>query len=98
VRFLFADMNVAPNYTLDTVEAIVTHEKVHVEAMALTLKLIEWELADQLDEYLDRIRGWGYHNLDARQLQHHRQEICVAAAKRPTTRKRLVRTAKVRKR
>jgi 23S rRNA (cytidine2498-2'-O)-methyltransferase len=96
-RFLFADMNVAPNYTLDTVEAIVTNEKVHIDAMALTLKLIEWELAEQIDVYLDRIRGWGFHDLAARQLQHNRQEICVAALRRATTRKRLERAARLRK-
>jgi 23S rRNA (cytidine2498-2'-O)-methyltransferase len=95
VRFVFADMNVAPNYTLDTVEALVTHEKVHVEGLVLTLKLIEWELADNLDEWLDRIRSWGYHDLHARQLQHNRQEICVAALRRPTTRKRLARAARL---
>jgi 23S rRNA (cytidine2498-2'-O)-methyltransferase len=95
VRFLFADMNVAPNYTLDTVEALVTHEKVHVEGLILTLKLIEWELADNLEAWLDRIRGWGYYDIDARQLQHNRQEICVAALRRPTTQKRLARAVRL---
>ncbi|MEX2185559.1 MAG: SAM-dependent methyltransferase [Pirellulales bacterium] len=97
VRFLFADMNVAPNYTLDTVEALVTHEKVRVEGLVLTLKLIDWELADQLDAQLDRIRGWGFHDIHVRQLQHNRQEICVAALRRPTTRKRLARAARLRR-
>lgn len=97
VRFLFADMNVAPNYTLDTVEALVTHESVHVEGIVLTLKLIDWEMADQIDAYLDRIRGWGFHDIHARQLQHNRQEICVAALRRPTTRKRLKRAARLRR-
>ncbi len=98
VRFLFADMNVAPNYTLDTVEALVTHEKVQVEGLVLTLKLIDWELADQLDAQLDRIRGWGFYDIHARQLQHNRQEICVAALRRPTTRKRLARVARLKRR
>lgn len=97
VRFLFADMNVAPNYTLDAVEALVTHEKARVEGLLLTLKLIEWKLADDLDAWLQRIRGWGYYDLCARQLQHNRQEICVSALRRPTTRKRLARAARLRR-
>lgn len=82
VRFLFSDMNVAPNYTLDSVEAIVTHPDVKIEGVLLTLKLIEWEQASHISEYLDRIRGWGYPVVRARQLQHNRQEICVVATRR----------------
>lgn len=80
-RWLFADMNVAPGYTLDTVEAIVTHRLVHVQGLVLTLKLLEWDLAAELPEYLARIRSWGYPQVRARQLQHNRQEICVAATR-----------------
>ena len=47
IRWLMADMNVAPNYTLDAVEAIVTHAEVSIRGMLLTLKLIEWEMAAQ---------------------------------------------------
>ena len=45
VRWLTADMNVAPTYTLDTVEAIVTHREVHIEGLLLTLKLMDGTLA-----------------------------------------------------
>jgi hypothetical protein len=38
-------------------------------------------MAEQIPEYLFRIRTWGYKDLHARQLQHNRQEICVAAAR-----------------
>ena len=78
-RWLTADMNVAPQYTLDTVEAIVTHPEVDIRGLLLTLKLLDWDLAALLPEYLDRIRGWGYRDVRARQLQFNRQEICVAA-------------------
>ncbi len=78
-HWLATDMNVAPQYTLDTVEAIVTHPQVHIRGLLLTLKLLEWKLADDLPQWLDRIRGWGYGKIRARQLQHNRQEICVAA-------------------
>jgi len=79
VTWLTADMNVAPQYTLDTVEAIVTHPTVEIQGLLLTLKLLDWELAEHIPEYLDRIRGWGYAYVRAKQLAHNRQEICVAA-------------------
>jgi 23S rRNA (cytidine2498-2'-O)-methyltransferase len=82
VSWLAADMNVAPQYTLDTVEEIVTHEAVNIRGLILTLKLIEWKLADEIPEYLDRVRRWGYKHVTARQLAHNRQEICVAALRR----------------
>lgn len=87
VRWLTADMNVAPSYTLSVVEDIVMHPEVNVRGMLLTLKLFEWKLADQVPEYLDRVRSWGYNRVQARQLQHNRQEICVAALQQPFRRK-----------
>ncbi len=82
-RWLTADMNVAPNYTLSVVEDIVTHPEVSVRGMLLTLKLLEWKLADRTTGYLDRVRSWGYDRVQARQLQHNRQEICIAAFQKP---------------
>ncbi len=79
VRWLTADINIAPTYTLDTVEAIVTHADVHVQGMLLTLKLLDWSLAAEIPAYLERVRSWGFANVAARQLHHNRQEICVAA-------------------
>jgi 23S rRNA (cytidine2498-2'-O)-methyltransferase len=87
IRWLTADMNVAPNYTLEAVETIVTHPEVKVRGLLLTLKLLKWELAEQLPEYLDRVRSWGFNQVRARQLQHNRREICVAALKKPFLRK-----------
>jgi 23S rRNA (cytidine2498-2'-O)-methyltransferase len=79
VEWLTADMNVAPNYTLSVVEDLVSHPAIHVRGMLLTLKLFEWKLADELPDYLERIRGWGFSDVRARQLQHNRQEVTVAA-------------------
>ena len=87
VRWLFADMNVAPQYTLDTIEAIVGHEDVHIRGMLVTLKLLDWRLATELPVYLDRIRGWGYRVVHARQLRYNRQEVCVAAFRRREVRR-----------
>jgi 23S rRNA (cytidine2498-2'-O)-methyltransferase len=79
VKFLTADVNVAPTYTLDTVESIVTNANVNLRGLILTLKFLEWKLADELPEYLDRIRSWGCKQVRARQLHHNRQEVCVTA-------------------
>jgi len=79
VRWLAADINIAPNYTLDTVEAIVTHPEVKIRGLLLTLKLLDWVLADEIPAYLERVRSWGYRDVRAQQLQHHRQEFCIAA-------------------
>ena len=87
VRWLVCDMNVAPQYTLDAVEAIVTHPLVSVRGMLLTLKLFEWHLAQEVPQYIQRVRSWGYNIVRARQLQHNRQEICLAALQKPFVRK-----------
>ncbi|MDZ7619097.1 MAG: SAM-dependent methyltransferase, partial [Patescibacteria group bacterium] len=47
-RWLLADMNVAPSYTLDTIEAIVGYPQVSIQGMLLTLKLPNWDLAAEL--------------------------------------------------
>jgi 23S rRNA (cytidine2498-2'-O)-methyltransferase len=80
-RWLAADLNVAPQYTLDTVEAIVTHPEVDIRGLLLTLKLPDWRLAEELPAYLARIEAWGYGTVRARQLAHNRQEVCVAATR-----------------
>lgn len=83
IRWLTADMNVAPNYTLDAVEEIVAHPEVRIRGMLLTLKLLEWNLAEEVPDYLARIKSWGYNLVRARQLQHNRREFCVAALQKP---------------
>jgi 23S rRNA (cytidine2498-2'-O)-methyltransferase len=80
VDWLTCDVNLPPNYTLDTVKAIVSHPGVKFKGMLLTLKLVERSLALEIPKYLERIRSWGYRHVRARQLHHNRQEICVAAS------------------
>jgi len=86
MKWLFADVNLAPKYTLDMVEGIVTHPMVNVRGMLLTLKLLDWRLADEAPQYIERVRAWGYELVDARQLAHNRQEICLAALRRKPAR------------
>ena len=86
-RWITADMNVDPEYTCDVLESIVTHPEVNVRGMLITLKLLDWRQYDTISQYLERIRGWGYNFVWARQLQYNRQEVCVAALQKPFLRK-----------
>ena len=94
VHWLMADMNVTPNYTLDTIEGIVSHPEVNIAGMLLTLKLVDWKLAREIPGYLDRIRSWGFSHVQARQLHHNRQDFCVAVQRTKRQRRRPVRKTK----
>jgi hypothetical protein len=50
--------------------------------MLITLKLLDWDMAEQVEEYLSRIRSWNFRYVRARQLAFNRQEICVVAVRR----------------
>jgi 23S rRNA (cytidine2498-2'-O)-methyltransferase len=76
-RWLAADANVAPNYTLDCVEDIVRYPTSRLEGVLLTLKLSDYRLVENLPEYLNRIREWGFQRVEARQLAHNRRELFV---------------------
>lgn len=79
-RWLMSDANVAPNYTLDTVEAIVTHRDVRIEGLVLTLKLTNAAFVEQLPAVAERVRKWGYARVRVRQLAYNRRELCLIAS------------------
>ena len=79
IRWITADMNVAPNYTLDVLEEVVEKASDSVQGLLFTLKLIRRELADKLPTFLDRIRTWGFSEVRMKQLVFNRQEVMVAA-------------------
>ena len=81
-RWLMADANVAPKYTLDTVAAIVTRPEARFDGLVLTLKLTNPALAAALPLFTKRIRTWGYRFVRTRQLAFNRQEVCVVASER----------------
>ena len=78
-RWLMSDANVAPTYTLDTVEPIVTAAGARVEGLLLALKLTDPKLAAALPAFQERVRAWGYRRVRTRQLAFNRQEVCLAA-------------------
>jgi 23S rRNA (cytidine2498-2'-O)-methyltransferase len=87
VRWLVADMNIAPEATLDEVEAIVTHPGVSIRGMIITLKLSEWSVAERLPEFTARVRSWGFRDVRVRQLLTGGQEVCLAALRRKELRR-----------
>ncbi len=78
-RWLAADANVAPPYTLEVVEDIVNYPTSRIEGLILTLKLSSYDLSEQMDTYLQRVRGWGFEHVQVRQLASNRRECCVVA-------------------
>ena len=89
VRWLAADMNVTPSYTLDAVEEIIAQEENPVRGMILTLKFTDWKLAESLPQYVERVRSWGYRDVRTRQLAFNRQEICLVALRSRAQRRML---------
>ena len=76
-RWLVMDANVAPNYTLDTLDALLTQAGVRPQGLVLTLKLTDSKLAEQLPAVAERIRRHGYRRVRMHQLAFNRQEVCV---------------------
>ncbi len=82
-RWFITDMNVAPVYTLDALEELVMRDDVSARGLLFTLKFFDWKFADDVPEYIRRVKSWGFNHVRARQLQFNRQEIMVAALKKP---------------
>ncbi len=78
-RWLAADANVAPNYTLDCVEDIVTYKTSRIAGLLLTLKLSSYDLMEHMEQYQQRVRSWGYQRVEVRQLASNRRECCLVA-------------------
>ena len=81
--WLAADLNVAPQYTLDAVERLATHPTIRLRGLLLTLKLLTPELAspEEVAGAIARVRSWGFGDVRTRQLAFNRREYCLAAAR-----------------
>jgi 23S rRNA (cytidine2498-2'-O)-methyltransferase len=76
-RWLVMDANVAPNYTLDTLDGVLTQGGARPEGLVLTLKLTDPKLAERLPAIADRLRRYGYTRVRMRQLAFNRHEVCA---------------------
>lgn len=82
-RWLIADMNVAPNYTLDALEELSLRPQTEIRGLLFTLKLFDFEQAAGIPDYIRRIKSWGFNRVKVRQLTFNHQEVMVAALKKP---------------
>jgi 23S rRNA (cytidine2498-2'-O)-methyltransferase len=82
VHWIIADINVAPNYTLDVLEELAARKEIPLHGMLFTLKLFQWSLAEHLPSYLERLKHWGFDDVRVKQLVFNRQEITVAVQHR----------------
>jgi 23S rRNA (cytidine2498-2'-O)-methyltransferase len=78
-RWLVMDANVAPNYTLDTLDAVLTGGGARPEGLVLTLKLTDPKLVEKLPAIAERLLRYGYRRVRMRQLAFNRQEVCAVA-------------------
>jgi 23S rRNA (cytidine2498-2'-O)-methyltransferase len=81
-RWLVMDAHVAPNYTLDTLQALLAEAGVRPAGLVLTLKLTDPALTDKLPDVAKRINALGYRRVRMRQLAFNRQEVCAVATER----------------
>ena len=79
VRYVTADMNVAPNFTLDVLGELVSRSDNDIRGLLFTLKMFQLELTEAINEYKECLKNWGYSAIQVKQLQFNRQEITVAA-------------------
>jgi 23S rRNA (cytidine2498-2'-O)-methyltransferase len=87
VRWLAADMNIAPDATLDEIESIVMHPGLAFRGLVLTLKFSDWTAASRLPQLAARVAGWGFRDVRTRQLVTGGQEVCLVALRRKALRR-----------
>ena len=81
VRWLMADLNMDPNFTLETVAEFVNHEANNIKGVVLTLKLQDLKLVAGIPNLIAKAKELGYQVVKARQLAFNRQEFCLVAVK-----------------
>ncbi len=81
VKWLLADLNMDPNYTLDNIAEIVNYEAVDVKGLILTLKLSDWKMVSGISKLIARTKELGFQVVKSRQLAFNRQEFCLVAVK-----------------
>jgi 23S rRNA (cytidine2498-2'-O)-methyltransferase len=82
VDWLLLDMNVAPSVSLFSVDRLAHRllgERGGLQGLLLTVKLNEWQLADEIPAMLEHVRAIGFREAYATQLAHQRQEILIYA-------------------
>lgn len=81
VRWLIADLNMDPDFTLDTIAEVVQHDLVDVKGVIMTLKFQDWKMVKKIPSYMARAKELGFQVVKSRQLAFNRGEFCLVAVK-----------------
>ncbi len=77
-KWLLVDSNVKPDKTLATIENIVTHRHSEFRGLLITLKIGDYESANLIDRWSDKIASWNPKAMQVRQLARNKCEVCFA--------------------
>ena len=77
-KWLLVDSNVKPDKTLTTIQNIVTHRHSDFRGLLITLKIGNYDAADQIKGWFDIIGRWRPANVRVRQLARNKCEVCFA--------------------
>lgn len=79
-KWLLVDSNVKPDKTLMTVANIVTNRNCDLEGLLITLKIGDYEVADRIERWNEKIRKWNPKTIRVRQLARNKVEVCFAVS------------------
>ena len=77
-KWLLVDSNVKPDQTLTTIQNIVTHRHSDFRGLLITLKIGNYDAADQIHRWFDTIGSWRPAEVRVRQLARNKVEVCFA--------------------
>jgi len=89
VRWLVVDVNMPPSYTLEVIRDYIETRKLDIRGVIATLKLPDWKLAAEVDQYRQQFVNMGFPVVRTRQLAFNRQELCVVALRKRFERRTL---------
>ncbi|MCC9656887.1 SAM-dependent methyltransferase [Rhodopirellula halodulae] len=77
-KWLLVDSTVKPDATLSTVRNMIDSRETDFRGLLITMKLGQYDNAENLNRWCDFIRSWGVKRLEVRQLARNRCEVCAA--------------------
>jgi len=81
VKWLTADVNAAPQFTLDAITEFVEHPAIDIKGVVLTIKLLERKLILKIPELMAQLKKLGFQVVKSRQLAFNRNEFCLVGVK-----------------
>jgi 23S rRNA (cytidine2498-2'-O)-methyltransferase len=79
-KWLLVDFNVKPDQALTIIQNIVTHRQSDFLGLLITLKIGDYDSAELIESWFDRIVSWKPSKVQVRQLARNRREVCFAVS------------------